>query len=1227
MTHRRSSVREKSIAAARLKGWWKARSDFDLVAELRFLLPIFVLILTMFVLVNCLFMTAVSGGSLTMGGNLGLSAVTFVSSVLTSSTTTCEEQDLSVGDFALNAQTVDVSQSLDKVEMILSHASFTTTLAISTASPTDEQPLEVIHQIDSSDIDVSSLFEPNPRVSSKSLKETDVARVISDPWWFQSDEDDERVLDVGVTETISEELGHDNSSNASDHRHLSWFSGANNSSTILHNRSHFSGLREMLWADSRKLSSMRDPARDKSGKLMTTHWAMKHRFHLVMVLLGSLMICAAISMMQHQRGQGHQGFRQPPHQYQADVGAATLKTPPSWCYEQASSYSLRSWISDVVMWSTATDLEPERQAAAVALQVTGAARELIREIPARQLRDGVYENGVHTPGLYLLCRTLANHYAPLEAELQTRSMAELMQFSRMGNETIDSCLTRFEVLQHRAVQRGGLMLNPTTLSYVLMNGLRLRPDQWDRALIATDGALPVDEHQFQQLTNRLRRIGRMQEGQYQAPFRQGATGDVGTYYFPTFSSDDCLGGIGATSQSYYGSGNVTGSDSLFQPFEPMPEVPMSSGAHAAQSFASMPLNETEDQCTRCGMFYEDEFSSSTETDDGESDPDASKLYAHYDSDPALLGNVLYGEYMLAKQRWRRFSGRPPRRYRRGHFNKFRQKNNYQKLQRFGKTYASFLPPNAFAAHRGPGGKSGGKSGGKGAKSKMNPRGRDGQPLKCHRCGSVEHLIRKCPNPDNKPGSAPQPNALAMLAGSSNLQFFAGGHALNAMTMANVQSLGSSSVAGSSASSKRVSSVKDDLESLRSIASSRRKIDASVASADSEQHVVDYSLNPAPRCPPPDEPAPTFRELQVRAPAAVSTNWTTFTTGTAAATDDLMKGLLDVSRRPKRQHALQDGEQSESQVSGLSRRDHDEKKKAREATTLQLTKLLRTVPDPVEDEHDDRPSFPWWEMVEDVTAENVPAGTFHSMRTCARDGRIGLLVDPGAHDNLAGEWTMRDLEQQLRTRARVKQLDHPLSVSGVGKQAQQASVALSLDFDLFQGLPEQTRCSYTAPVISESRLPPLLGLKSLASKRAILDTHGKLLILPGAGGVEFKCSPGTQILPLEMSESGHLLLPMLPRDESSKATASSTMMPNRVDFNVQCRRARTPSPQRSHAPNRPGPYRRSGNTVLTGVPEDKSVSAVPSQVYRASDRPNTRRHVIVSDVANPVAAANYKDMSG
>lgn len=763
------------------------------------------------------------------------------------------------------------------------------------------------------------------------------------------------------------------------------------------------------------------------------------------------MICSAIGMMQQNRPFGN---RQVPHGYQADVGTATLKTPPSWCYEQSGSYSLRSWLSDIVMWSTATDMEAERQGAAVALQISGVARELVREIPAQHLRDGIHENGQHIPGLMLLCRTLAQRFAPLETELQTKSMSELLGFVRMNHETIDACLTRFDVLRHRAMQRGGFILNVQSLSYVLLCGLRLRPEQWDRALIPTDGELPNNDAQFQQLMERLRRIGRMQEGHFNTPFKQGATGDLGGYhYFPSFNQSSPIPetGFGMDYQNCYG-----GSSSSFGQQPVMPDSPMPSFAASMDPSGFGALSETEEQCTRCGMYYEDEFSSSTDTDDGNSDSEVSQLYAHYSNDPEMLGNVLYGDYLVAKQRWRRYAGRPPRRYRRGHFNKYHQRNNFNRLQKHGKTFASFLPPNAFASHRGPGGKSAGK-GAKGSKGRQNPRGIDGQVMKCHRCGSTEHLIRKCPKPDTGNPHVNNPNALAMLAaGPSNLQFYTKG----SMPLENVQFSGASSVSSGS-SNKRMNPMLNELESLRSVAHSRRRTETDAKAID-DGNEVDYSENPDPKFPPPPQPAPSLEEVQERNQSSSPTGvWTTFTTGStmhpiatpseavsvspskATHVGDANEALLASLLRPASAsvQSIEDRSDVQSHVSSASQSSRHvsklvrqrQQQQAREATTLQLSELLGSMGQGSQPSSQTPPSFPWWEVNGILDPDNVRY--LHSVRTTLCDGRIGLLVDPGAHDNLAGEITMRNLEAQLRTRARPKILDEPLSVPGEGKESQ------------------------------------------------------------------------------------------------------------------------------------------------------------------------------------------------
>ena len=78
------------------------------------------------------------------------------------------------------------------------------------------------------------------------------------------------------------------------------------------------------------------------------------------------------------RQHAHVGDAGPPY-----VGTATLKVPPAWSSERQATYSLRSWISDLILWSSATDLDHRRLGPIAALQVTGSAKELVRELDPR----------------------------------------------------------------------------------------------------------------------------------------------------------------------------------------------------------------------------------------------------------------------------------------------------------------------------------------------------------------------------------------------------------------------------------------------------------------------------------------------------------------------------------------------------------------------------------------------------------------------------------------------------------------------------------------------------------------------------------------------------------------------------------------------------------------------------------------------------------------------------
>ena len=488
------------------------------------------------------------------------------------------------------------------------------------------------------------------------------------------------------------------------------------------------------------------------------HWASTK--WVMLVIMNTALLAAVMYMfpggMRPQTGAGprthaHIGDAGPPF-----LGTATIKVPPAWSIERNQHYTLRSWISDLILWSAATDVEPRRMGAIAALQVSGSAKELVREIPPETLANGGIDpvTNQQLTGLMMLVQTLARRYMPLDQEVTTRAISDFMNFDRIPGESIDALLVRFDVLRVRAQQRGGLGVNHGGLSWLLLRALRLNAEQTDRLLQFLGGALPQDDVQMGQLIERIRRQGHIFEGGLRHPPNQAATGDPGIYhanaqaFFPTFPSNApaCSGaGFGFDAGATAGHAcaasvaEMSGAANAFASVQ-ADISRMSGGEHYHAHDDSI-------QCERCGIFYEDDdMSSATESDTGSQDPDAVS-YATVNVDGQMRqdddarANTLYQDYIMARRRWRRYSAKPPRRYRRSGFKPSVRMQGKLERGPYARTYAAFLPSSAFAGNKG------GKGGGKGfvnrrATGSLNPRGKDGQVL---RCASVVHSLCRCHN--------------------------------------------------------------------------------------------------------------------------------------------------------------------------------------------------------------------------------------------------------------------------------------------------------------------------------------------------------------------------------------------------------------------------------------------------------------------------------------------------
>ena len=296
--------------------------------------------------------------------------------------------------------------------------------------------------------------------------------------------------------------------------------------------------------------SMHDHEHTTAGRkfrILTSAWSRgsspKHDmlFNLqVTVFMCALLVIASLICSMHQQpyrphASQHGQPRQHVHQSDAGppfVGTATLKVPPSWSLERNHLYSLRSWVADLVLWASATDLEAVRHGPIAALQIQEGARELVRELTPQQLQHGDWDpvTGQQVTGLMLLVHILARRYAPLEAENTTRSIAEFLSFRRLPSESIDSTLVRFDIFRTRAQNRAGFAINWTGLSWLLLQAIHVPAEIWDRLLAPLNGQLPQHEHELHELMERLRRVFHLREGRMHGNHTPGATGDNGAFF-------------------------------------------------------------------------------------------------------------------------------------------------------------------------------------------------------------------------------------------------------------------------------------------------------------------------------------------------------------------------------------------------------------------------------------------------------------------------------------------------------------------------------------------------------------------------------------------------------------------------------------------------------------------------------------------------------------------------
>ena len=123
----------------------------------------------------------------------------------------------------------------------------------------------------------------------------------------------------------------------------------------------------------------------------------------------------------------------------------------------------------------------ELQAPAVAQRLGGTARDLVRQVPVAELRDGRLDplTGAIESGLTILLRGLERRHGGFAVETSTRCIIELLQFKRRGAESIDEALSRFETCRMQTqTQAVGFDLPIPVVAWLLLEALRVPRASW-----------------------------------------------------------------------------------------------------------------------------------------------------------------------------------------------------------------------------------------------------------------------------------------------------------------------------------------------------------------------------------------------------------------------------------------------------------------------------------------------------------------------------------------------------------------------------------------------------------------------------------------------------------------------------------------------------------------------------------------------------------------------------
>ena len=469
-------------------------------------------------------------------------------------------------------------------------------------------------------------------------------------------------------------------------------------------------------------------------------------------------------------------------------GDTNNRVPPRWGPERETTYSFKTYVTDLMLWVMLTDLAPHQQVAAIILRLEGAARELARTLTPQEITQGGMINGVMVDPVSYIVYGLHARFAQLGEESRLVAMTEMLSFARKPHESINEVLTRYEIVRQRARLEGQFVMSSEGCALQLLRACGVNTTQLMQLLQPFNTNLPRNEQELSAMANSMRRMGHILENtpgniasSLRGHHRHGShlLADV----FVSMDSEQAT-----AYQSSQGWNGQERNHDLWRNLTPAPEGMYDQynanmydqyntsmyDQYNATAAPSQPASSswetgyqgnwewgnsgitTEAMNTaylgNTGDLPEAEYETGTDTDtSSDSGHEQHDMSEHHGLNNEEASELAFWQYRTAKRKWRRITNKPTRKFRRL-TRKIRRKGKgkgFRSSKGFGKGKGIFLSAEqereaalTYLKGKGKGKRKG--SSGKGTGRRKNPMGRDGQIMRCRVCGSDEHFAARCP---------------------------------------------------------------------------------------------------------------------------------------------------------------------------------------------------------------------------------------------------------------------------------------------------------------------------------------------------------------------------------------------------------------------------------------------------------------------------------------------------